>query len=262
MDTRQFISTVDGLPIRFYEWATPSPKAIVVISHGAAEHGGRVAAQRPQREFAVVERPLPVEHLQVLAQELTDGVPPRIAGCPGLAEAPKPDGECGSEQHGQERQKPMEAARDDRRKQPVHRVHPEGVGRGARQIPTQRRDHHDVPDGGDPYQQMAASEPADRQPREQAQGNGQQCRAQRDGSAWFDESSHRADDGAPPHRQYEAPPATVDLGLHVGDSLRKARLGAHPLPLSGIGRQRPPRSPAYAGCTSPTFDGKPADLFR
>jgi alpha-beta hydrolase superfamily lysophospholipase len=41
MNTKQFISSVDGLPIRFYEWTTPSPKAIVVISHGAAEHALR-----------------------------------------------------------------------------------------------------------------------------------------------------------------------------------------------------------------------------
>lgn len=41
MDTKQFISAVDGLPIRFYEWTTTSPKAVIVISHGAAEHALR-----------------------------------------------------------------------------------------------------------------------------------------------------------------------------------------------------------------------------
>jgi alpha-beta hydrolase superfamily lysophospholipase len=39
--TWTFVSAVDGLPITAYGWNTPSPKAVVVISHGAAEHALR-----------------------------------------------------------------------------------------------------------------------------------------------------------------------------------------------------------------------------
>lgn len=39
--TWTFSSAVDGLPITVYGWSVPSPKAIVVISHGAAEHARR-----------------------------------------------------------------------------------------------------------------------------------------------------------------------------------------------------------------------------
>jgi alpha-beta hydrolase superfamily lysophospholipase len=41
--TWTFTSAVDGLPITVYGWTVPSPKAVVVISHGAAEHALRYA---------------------------------------------------------------------------------------------------------------------------------------------------------------------------------------------------------------------------
>jgi alpha-beta hydrolase superfamily lysophospholipase len=41
LDMRQFKSAVDGLTITFYVWNASAPKAIVVISHGAAEHALR-----------------------------------------------------------------------------------------------------------------------------------------------------------------------------------------------------------------------------
>lgn len=39
--TWAFVSAVDGLPITVYGWSVPQPKAVVVISHGAAEHALR-----------------------------------------------------------------------------------------------------------------------------------------------------------------------------------------------------------------------------
>jgi alpha-beta hydrolase superfamily lysophospholipase len=41
MDKRQFTSAVDGLTIGYYVWDSTSPSAIVIISHGAAEHALR-----------------------------------------------------------------------------------------------------------------------------------------------------------------------------------------------------------------------------
>lgn len=41
MDRQQFKSAVDGLPITYYVWKATAPKAVVVISHGAAEHALR-----------------------------------------------------------------------------------------------------------------------------------------------------------------------------------------------------------------------------
>jgi alpha-beta hydrolase superfamily lysophospholipase len=41
--TWTFASAVDGLPITVYGWSALSPKAVVVISHGAAEHALRYA---------------------------------------------------------------------------------------------------------------------------------------------------------------------------------------------------------------------------
>jgi alpha-beta hydrolase superfamily lysophospholipase len=41
MDKRQFKSAVDGLAITHYVWRAPTPAAVVVISHGAAEHALR-----------------------------------------------------------------------------------------------------------------------------------------------------------------------------------------------------------------------------
>jgi alpha-beta hydrolase superfamily lysophospholipase len=40
-ESRRFASAVDALPITVYIWHAPSPRACVVISHGAAEHAGR-----------------------------------------------------------------------------------------------------------------------------------------------------------------------------------------------------------------------------
>ncbi|CAN0507581.1 unnamed protein product, partial [Phaeothamnion confervicola] len=36
-----YASAVDGLPIAVYDWHATAPAAIVVISHGAAEHALR-----------------------------------------------------------------------------------------------------------------------------------------------------------------------------------------------------------------------------
>jgi alpha-beta hydrolase superfamily lysophospholipase len=37
----RFNSDVDGFPIQTYIWETEHPKAVIVISHGAAEHALR-----------------------------------------------------------------------------------------------------------------------------------------------------------------------------------------------------------------------------